>query len=154
VARAVEQLRERTGKDISLLLLDGQFVCEEKYRDEVLWERDWITVLEEVSNSDIYEILKRSDAFVRAVTNEGYGISRIEALWCGIPVIATRVGETRGMLLYDAGDVEELTNQLQAVLLYPVLEEPNPWADFYRREAEKNLQALAELLGVGAMWQP
>jgi hypothetical protein len=37
---------------------------------------------------------------------------------------------------------------LQSVLLYPVLEEPNPWAARYRREAEENLQALARVLGV------
>lgn len=148
VARAVEKLRERTGKNFGLLLLDGAFVCDEKYRDEVLWERDWITVLEEVSNPEIYELLKRSDVFVRAFADESYGISRIEALWCGTPVIATRAGETRGMLLYDAGDVEQLTNQLQAVLLYPVLEEPNPWAGWYQAQAEDNLRAVAQVLGI------
>jgi glycogen(starch) synthase len=148
VAEAVEELRERTGKDIGLALLDGGFVRDESYRDEVLWKRDWITVLEEVPNAETYEILKASDVFVRAFADESYGISRIEALWCGIPVIATRAGETRGMLLYDFGDVEQLVNQLQAVLLYPILEEPNPWAARYRREAEENLQALAKLLGV------
>jgi glycosyltransferase involved in cell wall biosynthesis len=148
VAEAVEELRERTGKDIGLMLLDGGFVRDESYRDEVLWEREWITVLQEVPNPEIYEILKGSDVFVRAFADESYGISRIEALWCGIPVIATRAGETRGMLLYDFGDVEQLVNQLQSVLLYPVLEEPNPWAARFRREAEENLQALAKLLGV------
>lgn len=148
VAEAVEEVRERTGKDIGLLFLDGAFVRDENYRDAVLWERDWITVLEEVPHPEIYEILKAGDVFVRAFADESYGISRIEALWCGIPVIATRAGETRGMLLYDFGDVEQLVNQLQSVLLYPVLEEPNPWAARYRREAEENLQALAKLLGV------
>lgn len=148
VAEAVAELRERTGKDIGLLLLDGGFVCDESYRDEVLWERDWITVLEEVPNPEIYQVLKRSDAFVRAFGDESYGISRIEAIWCGIPVVATRAGETRGMLLYDFGDVEQLVNQLQAVLLYPVLEEKNPWAERYRREARQNLQAMAKVLGV------
>jgi glycosyltransferase involved in cell wall biosynthesis len=148
VAEAVAKLRERTGKDIGLVLLDGAFVRDEKYRDEVLRERDWITVLEEVPNPETYEILKRSDVFVRAFADESYGISRIEALWCGVPVIATRAGETRGMLLYDSGDVEQLIEQLQAVLLHPVLEEPNPWADRYRREAEANLAALAQLLGI------
>ena len=149
VAEAVEELRERTGKDIGLVLLDGAFVRDETYRDEVLWDRDWITVLEKVPNPEIYEILKRSDVFVRAFADESYGISRIEALWCGIPVVATRAGETRGMLLYDFGDVEQLVDQLQAVLLYPVLEEPNPWADRYRREAEENLAAVAKALGIG-----
>ena len=147
VAAAVEELRERTGKDIGLVLLDGAFICDEDYRDEVLCDRDWITVLEKVPNPEIYEILKRSDVFVRAFRDESYGISRIEALWCGVPVVATRAGETRGMLLYDFGDVEQLVSQLQAVLLYPVLEEPNPWAARYRHEAEENLQALATLLG-------
>jgi glycosyltransferase involved in cell wall biosynthesis len=148
VAEAVEELRERTGKDIGLILLDGGFVRDESYRDEVLWKRDWITVLEQVPNPEIYQILKRSDVFVRAFADESYGISRIEALWSGIPVVATRAGETRGMLLYDFGDVEQLVHQLQAVLLYPLLEETNPWAARYRREAEENLQAMAKVLGV------
>ena len=148
VAEAVEELRKRTGKDIGLALLDGGFVRDEGYRDQVLWERDWITVLEKVPNPEIYEILKRSDVFVRAFADESYGISRIEALWCGLPVVATRAGETRGMLLYDFGDVDQLVSQLQAVLLYPVMEEPNPWAARYRREAEENLRALARILGI------
>lgn len=147
VAEAVEELRKRTGKDIGLLLLDGGFVCDEDYRDEVLEGRDWITVLEKVPNPEIYQLLKRSDVFVRAFADESYGISRIEALWCGTPVVATRAGETRGMLLYDFGDVEQLTDQLQAVLLYPVREEKNPWAERYRLEAEENLKAIAKILG-------
>ena len=148
VAAAVEELRERTHKDIGLLLLDGGFVCDETYRAEVLWQRDWITVLKEVPNPEINEILKRSEVFVRSFADESYGISRVEALWAGLPVIATRAGETRGMLLYDFGDVDQLVNQLQAVLLYPIWEEPNPWAAEYRREAEKNLQAVARVLGI------
>ena len=148
VAEAVEELRERTGKDIGLLLLDGAFVRDENYRDEVLWERDWITVLEKMPNSEIYEILKCSDVFVRAFRDESYGISRIEALWCGLPVVATRAGETRGMLLYDFGDIEQLVDQLQAVLFFPVSEEPNPWAARYHREAEENLQAVRNILGI------
>lgn len=148
VAEAVEELRERTHEDFGLILLDGAFVRDENYREEVLRERDWITVLEKVPNPEIYEILKRSDVFVRAFADESYGIARIEAIWCGIPVVATRAGETRGMLLYDFGDVEQLVSQLQAVLLFPLLEEPNPWAEVYRKEAKENLQAVAKLLGV------
>jgi glycosyltransferase involved in cell wall biosynthesis len=146
VTEAVEELRERTGKDLGLLLLDGGFVLDEQYREEVLWERDWITVLEKVPNPEISEILKRSDVFVRAFGDESYGISRIEALWAGVPVVATRAGETRGMLVYDFGDVEQLVNQLQAVLLYPLLEDANPWAERYRQEAEANAKALTKVL--------
>ncbi|HUS09726.1 MAG TPA: glycosyltransferase family 4 protein [Pyrinomonadaceae bacterium] len=148
VAEAVEELRRRTGKDIGLLLLDGGFVCDEGYRAQVLRGRDWINVMEKVPNPETHEILKRSDVFVRAVADEGYGISRIEALWCGTPVIATRAGETRGMMLYDFGDVEQLVNQLQSVLFDTAYEDPIPWAARYRREAEENLRALAKVLGV------
>jgi len=148
VAAAIEELRERTKRDIGLLLMDGGFVCDDTYREEVLWKRKWITVLKEVPNPEIYEILKRSDVFVRAFADESYGISRVEALWAGLPVIATRAGETRGMLLYDFGDVEQLVNQLQAVLLYPLYEEKNPWVAQYRREAEANLLAVAKMLGL------
>ena len=148
IAEAVEELRRRTGKDIGLLLIDGGFALDEDYREQVLWERDWITVVEEIPNHEIYEILKRSDVFCRGVEVEGYGISRVESLWCGTPVVATRTGETRGMLLYDFGDVEQLVAQLQAVILYPVIEDPNPWAIQFRREAEENLQAIKKLLGI------
>ena len=148
VAEAVEELRERTGKDIGLLLLDGAFVRDEGYREEVLHERSWITVLEKIPNPEIYEVLRRSDVFVRAFADESYGISRIEAIWCGLPVIATRAGETRGMLLFDFGDVKQLVDQLQAVLLFPLLEETNPWAAQYRQEAADNLRAITEVLGI------
>lgn len=148
VAEAVEELRKRTGKDIGLLLLDGAFVRDEGYREEVLRERSWITVLEKVPNPEIYDVLRRSDVFVRAFADESYGISRVEAIWSGVPVVATRAGETRGMLLYDFGDVKQLVDQLQAVLLFPILEEPNPWAARYRKEAEDNLRAVAKVLGI------
>lgn len=148
VAEAVEELRERTGNDIGLILLDGAFARDESYRDEVLREREWITVLMKVPNPEIYEILKRSDVFVRAFADESFGISRVEALWSGLPVIATRAGETRGMLLYDFGDREQLVNQLEAVLSFQLLQEPNPWAEVYRQEARENLQAVARVLGI------
>jgi glycosyltransferase involved in cell wall biosynthesis len=148
VADAVAELRARSGKDIGLLLLDGGFVCDQRYREATLRDRDWITVLEKVPNPEINEILARSSVFVRAFGDESYGISRVEALWAGVPVIATRAGETRGMLLYDFGDLGQLVNQLQMVLLSPGVPKLSPWAARYRAEAEENLATLATVLGV------
>lgn len=147
VARAVESLRE-SGEDVGLILLDGVFVRDEQYRDEVLRGRSWITVLEKVPNPQVYEILKQSDAFVRAFADESFGIARIEALSCGTPVVATRAGETRGMLLFDFGNIEQLVAQLQRALFQKPDEEIQNWAGQYRQEAEANLQLLKKELGL------
>ena len=148
VVEAVERLRETTGEDIGLILLDGAFVRDEQYRSETLRARNWITVLEKVPNPELHEILKRSDVFVRAFADESYGIARVEAIWCGIPVVATRAGETRGMLLYDFGNEAELVSQLNTALFSPPAEDMSFWADHYRRESEENLRALIKVLGV------
>ncbi|HEX7312857.1 MAG TPA: glycosyltransferase family 4 protein [Pyrinomonadaceae bacterium] len=147
-ALAVERLRRETGEDICLVLIDGGFARDEAYREEVLRDRVWITVLKNVSHPDIFKILKRCDAFVRGFGLESYGLSRIEAIWAGLPVVATRAGETRGMLLYDFGDVDELTRQLKRALDGDRASETAEWADRYAREAEENLKAITAKLGL------
>lgn len=145
-AAAVENLREETGEEIGLALLDGRFARDEAYRAEVLRGRGWITVLENVPNPDVYQIMKRSDAFVRAFGHESYGISRVEAVWCGLPVVATDAGETRGMLTYEFGDVGGLARQLRRALFDPRARDVAGWAALYRGEAEENLRALRRAL--------
>ena len=110
--------------------------------------REWVTVVENVPNPDVYKVLRSSDAFVRAFGRESYGISRVEALWCGLPVVATTAGETRGMLTYEFGDVETLTRQLRRALYEPEACDVARWAAQYRREAEDNLGRLREVLGL------
>jgi glycosyltransferase involved in cell wall biosynthesis len=148
VVEAVEKLRHETGTDIGLLLLDGDFAADEDYRSNVLAGRDWITVLKNVAHPLVFEILRRSDTFVRGFGLDSYGLSRVEAIWCGLPVVATRAGETRGMLLYDFGDVNRLVSQLRKALFNPPLEDAKVWAGIYQKEAEENLQKLASKLGV------
>lgn len=148
VARAVERLRAETGEDIGLALLDGAFAREDSYRSEVLAGREWITVLEQLPNPDVYKVMRASDAFIRAVAREGYGISRVEALWCGLPVVATRTGETRGMMLYDFGNVDELVQQLKLALFTERSQEVKDWATLYQKEAEDNLERLLRNLGL------
>jgi len=149
VAQAVEKIRQETLENVGLILLDGAFVCDESYRSEVLQGRDWITVLRSVPNSAVYQILKKSDVFVRSFGFESYGISRVEAILCGLPVVATRTGETRGMLLYDYGDEEELARQIKRALSHPPTQEIWMWAKQYQREAEENLQGFKKALKLG-----
>lgn len=146
VAEAVERIREETSVDIGLLFLDGDFAADETYRAEVLHGRGWITVLKNVPHPNIFQILGRSNAFVRAFGLESYGLSRVEAIWSEIPVVATRAGETRGMLVYDFGNVDQLVGQLKQALFGEQSEERSYWAALYQREAEENLAALVRRL--------
>jgi glycosyltransferase involved in cell wall biosynthesis len=146
VAESVERLRRETGEDYGLLLLDGGFAEDSGYRAEVLRGREWVTVLRSVEHANVFRILRRCDAFVRGTSFEGYGLSRVEALWCGLTVVATRAGETRGMLLYDFGDVDALTSQLRRALSGSHARESAEWAERYRRESEENLAAITAKL--------
>jgi glycosyltransferase involved in cell wall biosynthesis len=146
IAVAVESLRRESGLNIGLLLIDGSFAVDENYESEVLQKREWIIVLKNVPHPQVLEFLKRSHVFVRGCAFESYGLSRVEALWSGTPVVATRVGETRGMLLYDFGNEKELIQQIKRALFHPPTEKIKAWGDYFYKEANDNLMALIKLI--------
>jgi glycogen synthase len=148
VAESIERIRRETGEDIGLILIDGAFMNDPAYRSEVLHQRHWITVLEKVPHPQVLQIFKRADLFVRGFRYEGYGLSRIEAIWCGIPVVAAQGEESRGMLLYDFGDEEELIRHIKKALFDPPRLEIQKWADQFQREAEENLRRWVKLIGL------
>lgn len=146
LATAVEKLRASTGRDIGLVLLDGGFANDDEYRVSVLRGRPWIHVLERVPHPDIGSIMKASDVFVRPVEHESYGRSRVEALLSGTPVVATNVGETRGMRTYRFDDVDALTAHIEAVLNGDDEPELEHWAYIYTQEATTNLGTYLRLI--------
>ena len=148
VAQAVEKLRVETGLELALLLVAGGFAQDDRYRDEVLSGRVWITVLEDLPNEDVFPVLKSSDVFLRGNIEEGYGISRVEAIWCDVPVVATNVGETRGMLTYEFGDIQSLTAQLQRALFERKPDDVRAASAMFHHEAERNLENLKRVLGL------
>ncbi|MDD5542176.1 MAG: glycosyltransferase [Acidobacteriia bacterium] len=145
-AQAVENLRRETGEDIGLILIDGVFARDENYRAATLQGRDWIAVFENVPHPQVLEIFRRSDVFVRGFRHEGYGLSRIEAIWQGIPVIAAQGEESRGMWLYEFGDLEKLTTYLRKALFVPDTREIAHWSQVFQREAEENLARWKNIL--------
>jgi glycosyltransferase involved in cell wall biosynthesis len=148
IADAVERLRHETGDDIGLVLIDGTLVPDKEYRERILQRRDWITVLENVPHREVLKIFMKSDAFVRGTQHEGYSLSRIEAVWCGIPVLIAGGEESRGMLHYDFGDEGTLVRQMRKALYDPPREEMRKWSEQFRREAEENLLRWQRLAGV------
>jgi glycosyltransferase involved in cell wall biosynthesis len=154
VVKAVEDLRKETGADIGLLLLDGAFASDPDFRGDILARRDWITVLTNIPNPQVYQVLRESDLFVRAFKSESYGISRVEAIWCGVPVIATDVGETRGMQVYRFGDQKRLKELMRETLFTADREklsvELKHWSQQYRQEAETNLKNFIDAVGLSS----
>lgn len=146
IADGVEALREQLNLDIGLLLLDGAFSSDSEYRNAVLKNRDWITTFSEVPHPQMREIFRKSDVFVRGPKVEGYGISKVEALWSSLPVVATKTGETRGMMLFDFGDSESLINQLKQALLDPPIDDIQTWQIRFREEADGNLDQLMQVI--------
>jgi glycosyltransferase involved in cell wall biosynthesis len=149
IANAVEIIRQEFGINIGLLLIDGSFANDESYRSKVLRGRKWVVVLKNVPHAQVLQILMKSDVFVRGAALESYGLSRVEALWAGIPVVATRVGETRGMLLYDFGKEKELVQQIRRALFNPPTEDIKVWGDYFTKEANDNLMTLIRLIDPG-----
>lgn len=66
----------------------------------------------------IAEQFKKSDCFVLVSKSETFGVAYVEALACGIPVIATRCGgpemfvNANNGLMIDINDIEQLTEAM------------------------------------------
>ena len=147
-ADAVEKIRHETGENIGLILIDGAFARDDDYRATVLQGRDWITVLEKIPHPQVIQIFRQSDVFVRGFKHEGYGLSRIEAIWCGIPVIAAMGEESRGMRLYSFGDLGALVAHLHETLFDSSTAELAKWATVFQREAEENLARWMKIMSL------
>jgi glycosyltransferase involved in cell wall biosynthesis len=146
VANALEKLRRETGNDIGLLLIDAEFAGDEEYRSSVVDGRDWIIVAESVPNRQMPHIFDASDVFVRAFEHESFGLSRVEALLCGLPVIATCVGEIRGMFTYRFDDTEQLERHLRGLLTGRYKIDTGKWAALFRSEAEASREAILRVI--------
>ncbi len=85
------------------------------------------------------EIIGSADAFLLASEYEGFGQSGLEALACGVPVVATRVGGIPEWLtpevgrLVDFGDLETFANVVVELLTSPDLSQMREKARQYAR---------------------
>ena len=146
VAEAIESLRAEMKMDIKLIFISGGFAGKHHFRLQLTKNRRWISIFEDIPRRQVLALMRYSDVFVRACKHESYGLSRIEALWCGLPVVATDAGETRGMLTYQYGDLTKLKQQLRKTLESPPVKEIAYWSNQYTKEAEANFEAILKVL--------
>jgi len=122
---AIQRLR-RSGRDVWLLHRSGGFEQLRKEAD-LLGIGDRVIATDAVHpHRDLPEDYRASDICVQASRAEGLGFSPLEALACGVPVIASATGGLSETIVdretgwtYPVGDVERLTRCLKEALDNP-----------------------------------
>jgi len=145
---ALEALRNNKKLNIGLVLIEGTSAIDPEYKNAVLENRDWIKVYTDIPQPQVLQFLQLADAYVRATLEESYGLSKIEALWSGTPVVSTPQGETRGMTLFDRDNPEEMAQAIEGVLSKPNHKELQETAELFKREAWGNLNSYLMHLGL------
>ena len=89
---AVSIAREK-GVWLKLLLVGGGEEKEElRNLSEKFAVKDCVSFIGSVQNKEVSKYMGASDIFVLPSLSEGFGIVNLEAMACGLPVIATNVG--------------------------------------------------------------
>jgi N-acetyl-alpha-D-glucosaminyl L-malate synthase BshA len=120
--RAFASARERDRMRL-VILAGGSFAPYENLRDE-LGLREQVIVTE--NGATIEDYLQAADAGLYTSESESFGLSILETLYFGKPVVAFRVGGIpevvgEGALLHDFGDVSALGASLDELVRSPAL---------------------------------
>jgi N-acetyl-alpha-D-glucosaminyl L-malate synthase BshA len=104
-----------------VLVGDGPELSEARRLAKELGVADRVKYLGETP--DVARVLSCADVFLLPSSQESFGLSALEAMACGVPVVASRVGgipevvvdDSTG-LLYEVGDVEGMAAGALAIL--------------------------------------
>ncbi len=138
----------REHPNAGLILIDAGFTLDVPYREAVLQALENASgraciLLSKIPHDQVFHILRKSAVFVRGVRRESFGLSRVEAILIGTPVVATYAGETRYMMLYEYGDSVDLAEKVLMVLAKkPDLSEAQA---FFRKMSEETLDRILDV---------
>lgn len=121
-----------------------------------------ISFLQNVSDNDLISLYQHASALVFPSLYEGFGFPLLEAMACGIPIIASKIGPTleivgeRGALYFDPHSVEELEEKMLQILNHPkereilVNKNAKRLSEFsWEKAAQKTVQIYESALGSG-----
>jgi glycosyltransferase involved in cell wall biosynthesis len=72
-----------------------------------------VLLVRDIPHDEVGALLQASTVFIRGSQVESFGLSRIEALFAGIPVVATDAGQTRFMTIYRHGSIGSLISAIE-----------------------------------------
>lgn len=97
--------------------------CESELRDYARAKGLYSSVLFTGAVDNVHEYLQASDLFIFPTEREAFGISVIEAMACGLPVISTAVGGLKDILRHgqnglvvEPGDFQQLYDALELLI--------------------------------------
>ncbi len=128
------QILESKRKDFRVLLAGGAYLWKSKYlldkqiRIEKIVKHITknlknVEIIGTVPHDEMPELLRSADIYVLPTADEAFGISNIEAMACGLPVVACRVGgvpeaviNNETGLLLEPGDPGALADAIEYLL--------------------------------------
>jgi glycosyltransferase involved in cell wall biosynthesis len=119
--QALNKLRAK-GLDVSVVASVNGIKNEQLYKS-FLEERDALSlsqyfklIMEDLE--ELYPVLIKSDIFVRPTNTDGNAVSIKEALWFGVPVLASDVvSRPTNTIIFKNRDIDDLAGHIEEVLL-------------------------------------
>ena len=109
-----------------LLLGDGGYLDELKQLAEKNMVADRVVFAGEISNSVLPDYLSAGDIFVQpSIGHEAFGITLLEAMSCGLPVVASRNGGMKDIVmdgtngyLFETGNIDDMKKAIEKTFLH------------------------------------
>lgn len=113
-AHAIEQMKTAYSK-IGLVVLLAEHVDADHYNQWLERISSHMYILH--GNYPLWPLLKKADLFVRPTRSDAASVSVEEALFVGIPVIASDAApRPEGVVIFRSGDANDLCDKMHAVL--------------------------------------
>jgi glycosyltransferase involved in cell wall biosynthesis len=128
VIAVLPEIRQKLG-DVHYLIVgggsaEGDYSAELRRQIADTGQESHVHMLGPIPPAELAPILSASDVFVLATSNEGWANVLLEAMACGLPVVATDRGGNAQVVSSDAlgsivpfDDSEALTNAVEAALV-------------------------------------
>lgn len=137
-----------------LVMIDAGFTVDETHRRSVLaalerLEPSMYFLASRLPRDEVLQVLRASSVFIRGARYDAFGISKVEAILAGTPVVTTGSGETRHMKIYEFGNSAQLGAVLCEIIRHSSdvrhSSDLSEAQHFYRTMAEQTLDRILDV---------